>query len=464
MSNSLLFLYICHTRKKNFMRKVVLLLLIGFAFSCSDEVQIPEIIQPCQPVAASFASDITDNSARLNWCGTVNDAGECLPVTGVTWTASWGTPGFNPDEGTIIDTPTSSINITGLSPQTSYEFYVKSDCDLGNNEWYGPTEFTTSCPAPTTLGAADITQTGATLTWMPGGSEIAWEVKYGLVGFNLEEADGFATGNNSGYPVTNLQPNSDYEFYVRANCNATTDGDQTGSFSAFSGPYRFSTCLPPLNLSIDDVTQVSAGLSWDSNSQTVWEISYGEAATFTPDTGTMATVSNTNFVATGLCPSTTYTFAIRTLCGVTTQSPWISFGSVTTPALEYTGMYTYEEIGNTDEPIFGDPTTVELVQVSDTERSITVKYLANLDVTNTQPTMTFNFTLNCDGTVTVADDQDTNFNCGGDNVLLGQGMAMPASYNITDDSTIDIRFVEDTASATCTNAPQSEVVIRLTKL
>jgi len=446
------------------MRKVVLLLLIGFVISCSDEVQIPEIIQPCQPVAASFASDITDNSARLNWCGSVNDAGECLPVTGVTWTASWGIPGFDPDSGTIIDTPSSSINITGLSPQTSYEFYVKSDCDLANNEWFGPVAFTTSCPAPTDLGASDITQTTALLTWMPGGGEIAWEVRYGLAGFNLEEAQSFATGNSTQYPVTNLQPNSEYEFYVRSNCNATTDGDQVGSFSAFSGPYRFATCLPPINLAYGAVTQNTVEVTWDSNSQTAWEVSYGEAATFTPDTGTIVPVNNTLFIAAGLCPSTTYTFAVRALCSPTTESQWVNFGNITTTDLGYTGMYTYEEIGNTDEPIFGDPATVEIVNVSDTERSITVKYLANLDVGDVQPTMTFNFTLNCDGTVTVADDQDTNYNCGGPNVALGQGTAAPTSYDMTDDSTIDIRFIEDQGSAMCVNAPLTEVVIRLTKL
>ncbi|MFK7750426.1 MAG: fibronectin type III domain-containing protein [Kordia sp.] len=446
------------------MKKVVLLLLIGFVYSCSDEVQIPEIIQPCQPVAASFASDITSNSARLNWCGSVNDAGECLPVTGVTWTASWGPTGFDPDAGTIIDTPSSSINITGLSSQTSYEFYVKSDCNLTNNEWFGPVEFRTSCPAPTDLGVTDLTQTSAKLNWMPGGNEISWEIKYGLVGFNLEEADAFATGDNMQYPINNLQPNSEYEFYVRANCNDSTDGDQIGSSSAFTGPYRFATCLPPINLTFDTVTQNSITVDWDSNAQTTWEVSYGEATGFTPDTGTITTVNNSNFTANGLCPNTTYTFAVRTICSATTESSWFSFGSVITPSLGYTGMYTYQEIGNTDEPIFGDPATVDIVNVSDTERSITVKYLSNLDVTGTQPTMTFNFTLNCDGTVTVTDDQDTNFNCGGANVLLGQGTATPTSYNMVDDTTIDIRFVEDTGSAMCTNAPLSEVIIRLTKL
>ncbi|MEM6687045.1 MAG: fibronectin type III domain-containing protein [Bacteroidota bacterium] len=446
------------------MRKVVLLLLIGFVISCTDEVQIPEIIQPCQTVAASFASEITDSSARLNWCGSVNDAGECLPVNGVTWTASWGTPGFDPDSGTIINTPQTGANIAGLSPQTSYEFYVKSDCPQASNDWFGPVQFTTSCPAPTNLGATDITQTSALLTWTPGGAEIAWEIRFGLAGFNVDEADSFATGNSTQYPVTNLQPNSDYEFYVRANCNAVTDGDQTGSFSAFTGPFRFATCLPPINLTYGDVTQNSVAIDWDSNAQTTWEVSYGEAAGFTPDTGTLVTVNNSNFTAGGLCPSTTYTFAVRTLCSSTTQSQWFSFGNVTTPALGYTGMYTYQEIGNTDEPIFGDPATVEIVSVSDTERSITVKYLANLDVTNTQPTMTFNFVLNCDGTVTVPDDQDTNYNCGGPNVALGQGTSAAAAYNIVDDSTIDIRFVEDTGSAMCINAPLTEVVIRLTRL
>ena len=125
------------------MRKVVLLLLIGFVFSCADDVQIPEIIQPCQPVVASFTSNITDQSARLNWCGSVNDAGECLPVTGVTWLVSYGAPGFDPDAGTIVNAANTSTNIGGLTPQTSYEFYVKSDGNLPNNDWFGPVQFRT---------------------------------------------------------------------------------------------------------------------------------------------------------------------------------------------------------------------------------------------------------------------------------------------------------------------------------
>ena len=443
------------------MKKVVLLLLIGLVFSCSDDTPIPAIIQPCQPVVASFASEITNNSAQLNWCGSVNEAGECLPVTGVSWTVSWGNPGFDPDAGTIINTPTTSVGIGGLTSQTSYEFYVKSDCDQANNEWFGPVEFRTSCPAPTNLGVANITQTGATLTWSPGGSEVAWEIKYGLVGFNLDEAELFATGNSTAHIVNNLQPNTNYEFYVRANCNTVTDGSQIGSSSAFSGPFRFSTCLPPINLTIDSFTQNSVSLDWDSNSQTTWEVRYGEVDGFDPATAPVVTVNTSNYTVTGLCPNTLYKFAVRALCSSTTESEWFSFPDVNTLPLGYTGMYMYEEINNTDEPIFGDPATVELISVSDTERSMTVTYLANV---NTGAAMSFNFTLNCDGTVTVTDDQDTDFNCGGDNVLLGQGMATPTNYVMVDDTTIDIRFVEDTGSATCTNAPLSEVTIRLTKL
>jgi hypothetical protein len=463
MINSSLFLYICDERKKNFMKKVVLLLLIGIVFSCSDDVQIPEIIQPCQPVAASFASDITDNSARLNWCGSVNEAGECLPVTSVSWVATYGSPGFDPETGTMVTTTQTNATIGGLSSETSYEFYVKSDCNLANNEWFGPLLFRTSCPAPTNLGIANLTKTSATFTWTPGGSEVSWEIKYGLQGFNLEEAELFATGNSTEHSVMNLLPNNEYEFYVRANCNSFTDGSQAGSSSAFSGPFRFATCLPPLNLTTTP-TQNSMILDWDSNGETSWEVRYGPAAGFDPNTATAVTTNNSTFTVTGLCPNTAYSFVVRTDCSATTTSAWVSAGNISTLQLGYTGMYTYEEIGNTDEPIFGDPATVEIVSVSDTERSIIVKYLANLDIPGTQPTMTFNFTLNCDGTVSVANDQDTNFNCGGANVLLGLGAATPTSYNMVDDDTIDIRFIEDTASAMCVNAPLTEVLIRLTKL
>lgn len=450
------------------MKKLFFILAIALIYSCSDDTVIPVPIEPCETVAASFVSEITDNSIQFNWCATVDANGDCLPSSGTNWIVSYGVAGTAPDSGTMATTSSTSFTITGLTANSSYDFYVKSDCDLANNDWTGPVNARTSCVPPTDLDATVLSQTSATFMWSAGGSEISWEIKYGLAGFNLDEAPLYATGDDSSHTVMDLLPGNNYEFYVRSNCNSATDGDAIGSSSSFAGPFLFTTCLEPLNLVMTDSNQTSVTMDWDSNGETSWEIAYAPTATFTLDSATIATSVSSDFTATGLCPNIGYTFAVRAVCSADAFSGWVLSVENATTELGYVGMYRYEEVANTDELIFGDPVDVEIVMVSDTERTINVKYLANLDVADTRPTMDFAFTLNCDGTVTVTDDQATGLSCGAPGaeteVLIGSGGATPATYNLLDDTSIEINFTDDTGSADCENMPMTPVTIKLTKL
>src|SRR5690606_4659406 len=40
---------------------------------------------------------------------------------------------------------TNPHNVTGLAPQTAYEYYVRADCGLDSSTWSGPYSFTTAC-------------------------------------------------------------------------------------------------------------------------------------------------------------------------------------------------------------------------------------------------------------------------------------------------------------------------------
>ncbi len=63
------------------------------------------------------------------------------------WQVSVGTPGFNPNTGTIFDAQGGSVTITDLTPQTDYELYARRKCADGS---YGPWsefvhQFSTQC-------------------------------------------------------------------------------------------------------------------------------------------------------------------------------------------------------------------------------------------------------------------------------------------------------------------------------
>lgn len=82
---------------------------------------------------------IYDNGAILSWTDALADSWEIL----------YGESGFDPaTEGITILSDTNSYMITGLTPGTDYEAYVRASCGDGDfSEWTGSVSFTTEiCP------------------------------------------------------------------------------------------------------------------------------------------------------------------------------------------------------------------------------------------------------------------------------------------------------------------------------
>jgi len=99
-------------------------------------VPLPDCAMP-YPLSA----DVNGTSVDLGWTPRGSET---------SWNAELGLPGFTPGTGNEIlknygmDSP--SWEVTGLTPLTSYEFYVQSDCGGGEySEWSGPHNFSTGC-------------------------------------------------------------------------------------------------------------------------------------------------------------------------------------------------------------------------------------------------------------------------------------------------------------------------------
>jgi hypothetical protein len=84
------------------------------------------------------ANNVTFNSADLNWI----DGG-----TSTSFNIEYGTQGFVQGTGTLVNGHlTTTLSVTGLSGNTTYEFYVQADCGSGNlSAWSGPISFVTPC-------------------------------------------------------------------------------------------------------------------------------------------------------------------------------------------------------------------------------------------------------------------------------------------------------------------------------
>lgn len=110
-----------------------------------------------------------------------------------------------------------------------------------------------TCLPPSALTATNILDEEVTVNWTPGGSETAWRVAWGLPGFTPENNEiGMENVNSTFYQITNLTPETNYEFYVQAVCS--TEG------ITWAGPVSFLT-LPkrPDNDDCINATPISCG-------------------------------------------------------------------------------------------------------------------------------------------------------------------------------------------------------------
>ena len=97
-------------------------------------------------------------------------------------------------------------------------------------------EMKPDCQMPTMLTATNATATSVTLAWTANGSEEAWNIEYGPVGF-VPGTGTVVAANANPFTVTGLADATTYEFYAQANCVTTT--------SEYSLPTTATTkCLP----------------------------------------------------------------------------------------------------------------------------------------------------------------------------------------------------------------------------
>lgn len=89
---------------------------------------------PCATPTELTIENITDLSADATWTeGTENSS----------YDLAWGETGFTPDTPNETGLTETSFSIINLTPSTSYDVYVRGNCNPGISDWVGPINFTT---------------------------------------------------------------------------------------------------------------------------------------------------------------------------------------------------------------------------------------------------------------------------------------------------------------------------------
>jgi hypothetical protein len=113
-----------------------------------------------------------------------------------------------------------------------------------------------TCISPSTLAAASITMTSASLSWTSTGT--LFNIQYGPTGFTLGTGT-IVTSASSPYALSGLTASSGYSFYVQNDCGG-------GTTSNWTGPFNFTTSCgaitQPYSQNFDGVTVPALPACW----------------------------------------------------------------------------------------------------------------------------------------------------------------------------------------------------------
>ncbi len=134
----------------------------------------------------------TNNTATIGWT-----AGG----TATNWNIEYGTPGFTVGTGTYVVATSNPFTVTGLTPNTPYEFYVRDSCGLADvSEWVGSDSAITDCNPV----MAPLLENFDGVAWVggnPGTLDACWQ-RSPISGY-------YFTPGQNGTPTNNTGPSGD---------------------------------------------------------------------------------------------------------------------------------------------------------------------------------------------------------------------------------------------------------------
>jgi phosphodiesterase/alkaline phosphatase D-like protein len=262
------------------------------------------------PPGIQLATNIQANSFTANWNPNCNADGYRLDVSTDPNFATFVTGYQNRNVGDNY-----SLNITGLTPLTTYYYRVRAvnsflNQTSGNSNTL---ELTTSSLPPNVNAATNITAGSFTASWdaIQGADQYALDVSTSsnfssfLSGFENRNV-----GNNLSFQVTGLQPATPYYYRVRARSSL---GNQSSANSTVVGLNTLTQ--PPI---LSEATQISSTgfqINWTQvvrADQYVVDVSSDSTfTTFLSGYNNRSVGNNSSVSVTGLAPLTQYFYRVR---------------------------------------------------------------------------------------------------------------------------------------------------------
>lgn len=262
----------------------------------------------CTAPTTLSTTNITATSAQINW-GAVSSAANGYLFSWRVQNGVWSSD---------LATLNTNANLSNLTPSTTYEFRVKSQCSPNTTSAYSTSQtFTTlalSCNVVTNITAASITTSTAIISWVAAANAQSYTVYYKPVTSTTWQSIS-STSNNA--TLSNLTSNTNYEVQVKTICGTNSSSNNSTSI-AFT---TLINCTAPTGLSTANITSTSAQISWISVGVAANGYAYSwrvQNAAWSADVTTLSTTATLN----NLIANTTYEFRVKSQCSANTVSAY----------------------------------------------------------------------------------------------------------------------------------------------
>src|SRR5690554_4648372 len=349
------------------------------------------------------------------------------------WYIEYDTVGFTQGSSSnpVLNATTNPYDLLGLDTAYTYDVYLWADCGVqGLSDIVGPISFTTlpACPAPSNIVISDIGADTAVVTWDANGTS-SWVIEYDTIGSVLGSAGAntFAA-TASPFTMTGLSPEYNYGIYMWSECGTDGNSDSIGPVNFITQP----SCLAPTALSVTNLTQTSAELTWTENGgATSWEVEYGNAG-FTQGSGALE-VASSNPHAIVIAPDSDNEFYVRSICSAGDTSDWsgpYAFDNIyCIPSNSYSTSYYINDV----------KTSGAIQNLNNTNTGFTAGGYADYSGTDTlvvYPGQTISVTLVHPSSthgynIWVDWDNNFNFTDAGENILSSTYQSAPYIFSLT---------------------------------
>ncbi len=328
-----------------------------------DDVNV-ETIPSCTEPSLLVASNQTDTSVTLSWQNSVANSYEIVAFP-------CGSPAPDANTTGFITSTTNPTVVTGLTPNTCYDFYIRANC--GTNDlsiWSNRASSSTLITSPicggqfydnggangnylnnsdtTTIICPSNSGELVTVTFSSFTTEPTWDGLYvfngnsinapqimsgnGTGNGNLGQLSGAFWGTTIPGPFTSTSNDGCLTFRFRSDGSS----NQSGWVAAVTCSLP-SACAKPDTLVVSQVMTNSAQVTWNQpmNADTTvasnWEVLVVPCNSSTPTSNTVGIPSNaTTFLMTNLASNVCYDVYVRAICNASSVSNWSSKSSFTT--------------------------------------------------------------------------------------------------------------------------------------